>query len=150
MQAELAHNQEEHLRFPIIEVSKLSRIYSSGVRGVENVSFTVFQDEIFGFLGPNGAGKTTTINILTTQTRPSSGSARIAGWDVARDPGFVRWRPACLRTTWSFFGEGYHNSCFEECDRFQHPVLLQGHALPPERCSPRQRHRSSQIRAVSS
>ena len=54
---------------------------------VRGVNFEVETGEVFGFLGPNGAGKTTTINMLCTLTRPSGGSAEVAGFDVttARD-----------------------------------------------------------------
>ncbi|HVW46797.1 MAG TPA: ATP-binding cassette domain-containing protein [Solirubrobacterales bacterium] len=54
---------------------------------VKGVNFEVETGEVFGFLGPNGAGKTTTINMLCTLTRPSGGSAEVAGYDVvtARD-----------------------------------------------------------------
>ncbi|MBN1667857.1 MAG: ABC transporter ATP-binding protein [Anaerolineales bacterium] len=64
-----------------IEVQNLSRDYN-GLRAVNELSFSVAPGEIFGFLGPNGAGKTTTIKILTGQLRPTSGSARVAGYDV--------------------------------------------------------------------
>jgi ABC-2 type transport system ATP-binding protein len=50
---------------------------------VRGVNFEVATGEVFGFLGPNGAGKTTTINMLCTLTRPSGGSAEVAGFDVA-------------------------------------------------------------------
>ncbi|HEY0278100.1 MAG TPA: ATP-binding cassette domain-containing protein [Solirubrobacterales bacterium] len=54
---------------------------------VKGVNFEVETGEVFGFLGPNGAGKTTTINMLCTLTKPSDGSAEVAGFDVvaARD-----------------------------------------------------------------
>jgi ABC-2 type transport system ATP-binding protein len=54
---------------------------------VKGVNFEVATGEVFGFLGPNGAGKTTTINMLCTLTKPSDGSAEVAGFDVvaARD-----------------------------------------------------------------
>src|SRR6201991_240693 len=54
---------------------------------VKGVNFEVETGEVFGFLGPNGAGKTTTINMLCTLTKPSDGSAEVAGYDVvtARD-----------------------------------------------------------------
>jgi ABC-2 type transport system ATP-binding protein len=54
---------------------------------VKGVNFEVAAGEVFGFLGPNGAGKTTTINMLCTLTKPTSGTAEVAGFDVvaARD-----------------------------------------------------------------
>jgi len=60
------------------------------LEAVRDVSFEVGEGEAFGFLGPNGAGKSTTINMLCTLLRPTSGSARIAGFDVARQPLQVR------------------------------------------------------------
>lgn len=53
---------------------------------VDNVSFEVEQGEILGFLGPNGAGKTTTVKVLTGQLKPKEGSAKVLGYDMAKDP----------------------------------------------------------------
>jgi len=64
-----------------IQVDNLTRDYN-GLRAVDGISFSVESGEIFGFLGPNGAGKTTTIRMLTGQLRPTSGTARVAGYDV--------------------------------------------------------------------
>jgi ABC-2 type transport system ATP-binding protein len=52
---------------------------------VDGIDFAVREGEVFGFLGPNGAGKTTTIRMLTGLTRPTSGQARVLGFDLARD-----------------------------------------------------------------
>jgi len=60
------------------------------VEAVKGVSFAVAEGEVFGFLGPNGAGKTTTINMLCTLLRPTSGSARVNGFDVATQTSDVR------------------------------------------------------------
>ncbi len=57
---------------------------------VDKVSFTVKSGEIFGFLGPNGAGKTTTINMLSTLISPTSGEAKIAGYDIKKNRDDVR------------------------------------------------------------
>src|SRR6516225_2378591 len=65
----------------MIEVEHLARLYGD-VRAVDAISFTVLEGEIFGLLGHNGAGKTTTIRMLTGRTRPTAGSAHIAGYDV--------------------------------------------------------------------
>ncbi len=62
------------------------------LEAVRGVSFEVAQGEIFGFLGPNGAGKTTTISILATLLKPTSGEARVAGFDVRSEPREVRRR----------------------------------------------------------
>jgi ABC-2 type transport system ATP-binding protein len=66
-----------------IEVNSLSRDFN-GLHAVDGISFAVKAGEIFGFLGPNGAGKTTTLRILTGQLRPTSGAARVAGYDVVQ------------------------------------------------------------------
>jgi ABC-2 type transport system ATP-binding protein len=60
------------------------------VCAVENLSLSVNSGEIFGFLGPNGAGKTTTIRVLTTLTKPSSGSVWVSGFDVEKEPAKVK------------------------------------------------------------
>ena len=57
---------------------------------VDDVSFTVPQGSVLGLLGPNGAGKTTTVRMMTTLSRPTSGTARVAGHDVVREPEAVR------------------------------------------------------------
>jgi ABC-2 type transport system ATP-binding protein len=67
-----------------IEVQNLTRNYN-GLRAVDGISFSVEPGEIFGFLGPNGAGKTTTIRMLTCQLLPTSGSAKVAGYDVVTE-----------------------------------------------------------------
>jgi ABC-2 type transport system ATP-binding protein len=84
-----------------VEVENLGRIYkirggkqernaSKELVALQGVNLQVHQGELFGLLGPNGAGKTTLIKILTTLLAPSSGRARVAGHDVAREPRKVR------------------------------------------------------------
>jgi ABC-2 type transport system ATP-binding protein len=68
----------------VIETQNLTRRYGAR-RGIDVVSLAVGRGEIFGFLGPNGAGKTTTMKILSGFLSPSSGIARVAGFDVATD-----------------------------------------------------------------
>lgn len=60
------------------------------VRALDGLSFTVPPGRVFGLLGPNGAGKSTTTKILTTLSRPTGGTARVAGHDVAREADAVR------------------------------------------------------------
>jgi ABC-2 type transport system ATP-binding protein len=67
-----------------VHVSELTRKFGDFV-AVDRVSFDVAAGEIFGFLGPNGAGKTTTIKMLTGLLQPTSGTARVAGLDVATE-----------------------------------------------------------------
>ncbi len=74
---------------PAIEVEALVKTYGE-VEAVRGVSFTVATGEVFGFLGPNGAGKSTTINMLCTLARPTSGRARVSGFDVVRQRDDVR------------------------------------------------------------
>jgi ABC-2 type transport system ATP-binding protein len=75
----------------MIEAEKLTKYYDK-VAAIEDVSFTVDKGEIVGFLGPNGAGKTTTMRILTGFLPPSSGTARVAGYDILADSLQVRRR----------------------------------------------------------
>ncbi|ELY92253.1 ABC transporter ATP-binding protein [Natrialba taiwanensis] len=71
-----------------IEVTDLTKNYGS-VLGVDSVSFSVEQGEIFGFLGPNGAGKTTTIRTLLGLLAPTDGTATVLGADVRDDGEFI-------------------------------------------------------------
>lgn len=73
-----------------VETDKLSKVYHSGLKAVDEVSIKVENGEIFGFLGPNGAGKSTTIMILTTLLKPTSGKAFVAGFDVVTHAKNVR------------------------------------------------------------
>jgi ABC-2 type transport system ATP-binding protein len=75
------HQKEKVEKMNTIEVEKLTRDFH-GLRAVDQISFCVQAGEVFGFLGPNEAGKTTTIKMLTGQLRPTSGHARVAGWDI--------------------------------------------------------------------
>ena len=75
----------------MIEVQDLTKSYGS-ITAVDHVSFTVNKGEILGFLGPNGAGKTTTMRILTGYMPATSGTARVAGFDVFRESMEVRRR----------------------------------------------------------
>jgi len=70
----------------MIEVEALTKVYPGGVRAVQEIEFAVEPGEVFGLLGPNGAGKSTTVGMLTTTLKPTSGTARLAGYDVALQP----------------------------------------------------------------
>lgn len=72
-----------------IEAENLVKHFGDTV-AVDGVSLSVPTGTVLGMLGPNGAGKTTTVRMLTTLTRPTSGTARIAGYDVLQDPAGVR------------------------------------------------------------
>src|SRR5215467_11206850 len=73
-----------------VETDKLSKIYNSGLKAVDEIPIKIEEGKIFGFLGPNGAGKSTTMMILTTLLKPTSGKALVAGFDVVTQPKKVR------------------------------------------------------------
>jgi ABC-2 type transport system ATP-binding protein len=74
---------------PAIQVRGLVKRYAE-VEAVRGIDLDVAPGETFGFLGPNGAGKSTTIKILCTLVEASSGTARVAGWDVVTERDAVR------------------------------------------------------------
>jgi ABC-2 type transport system ATP-binding protein len=76
---------------PMIEVADLTKRYP-GRTAVAGLSFTVGRGEVVGFLGPNGAGKSTTMRILACYQPATSGTARVAGYDVFYEPDEVRRR----------------------------------------------------------
>src|SRR5918994_842143 len=73
-----------------IEARELRKTYASAVTALDGLSLSVEAGTIFGLLGPNGAGKSTTVRVLSSLSRPDSGSARVAGIDVLADPMRVR------------------------------------------------------------
>jgi len=73
----------------VIRVENLTHKYGDRA-ALNGISFEVRKGEIFGLLGPNGGGKSTLFRVLSTMMAPTSGSAEVAGIDVARDPGAVR------------------------------------------------------------
>jgi ABC-2 type transport system ATP-binding protein len=76
-----------------LEVRDLVKTYTSRnkmVRAVDGMAFSVTPGTIFGLLGPNGAGKSTMLRMLTTLSRPTSGTARVLGFDVVKSPLQVR------------------------------------------------------------
>ncbi|MBO8156065.1 MAG: ABC transporter ATP-binding protein [Bacillaceae bacterium] len=68
----------------VIEINGLTKHYGKA-RGIEDVTFSVKEGEIFGFIGPNGAGKSTTIRTLLSLIYPTGGSATILGMDMIKD-----------------------------------------------------------------
>src|SRR3712207_6330992 len=79
-------NVSEHA----IEARDLVRAFKKGPRAVDAIDLEVAPGEIYGFLGPNGAGKSTTVLMLVTLLPPTSGTARVAGFDVVRQGPQVR------------------------------------------------------------
>ncbi len=88
----------------MIEVENLTKYYGS-LAAIKDVNFSVQEGEILGFLGPNAAGKTTTMRILTGFMPPSSGSARVAGFDVLDDSLEVRKRIGYMPETVPLYPE---------------------------------------------
>src|SRR5438552_5051353 len=86
----------------VVEAHDLRRVYKTHtgtirrrvkeIEAVKGVTFEIEKGELFGLLGPNGAGKTTTIKMLITLLIPTSGTARVLGFDVVKDPREVRKR----------------------------------------------------------
>ena len=84
---------------PAIELCGLTRIFASGsdvVRALDDVTFSVAPGECVALLGVNGAGKTTLTKVLSTLLLPTSGKARIAGFDIVEQPREVRARLAAV------------------------------------------------------
>ncbi len=73
----------------VIETHSLTKSFNSLV-AVDKLDIAVESGEIFGLLGPNGAGKTTTISMLCTILKPTSGSAKVNGFDIVKEPNQVR------------------------------------------------------------
>ena len=88
----------------IIETEELTKTYHNE-RAVDRLSFTVNEGEIFGFLGPNGAGKTTTLLMLLGLTEPTSGTAKVLGWDPTREPIKVKSKIGYLQENMGFYSD---------------------------------------------
>jgi ABC-2 type transport system ATP-binding protein len=89
---------------PILEVQDLTKNYGPH-RAIDSLSFSVKKGEVVGFLGPNGAGKTTTMKIITGFMAPSSGVARVGGFDVFENPIEVKKRIGYLPETPPVYGD---------------------------------------------
>lgn len=114
-------------RDPAIETKDLTKTYGKIV-AVDHLSLTVERGEIFGFLGPNGAGKTTTMRMLLGLVRPSSGSARLLGMDIATS------LPAILRRTGSIIENPTFYPYLSGRDNLRAFARLS--SLPPSRIAP--------------
>ena len=124
----------------VVEAKDLKRTYrtSTGifrrraleVEAVRGVSFEIGEGELFGLLGPNGAGKTTTIKMLITLLIPTSGSARVLGFDVVKDAREVR-----KRIGYVFGGERGLYERLSGLDNLRYFAEL--YAVPPREQRPR-------------
>ena len=107
----------------VIRLDNLTKTYGKGdkaLTAINKLSFDVQAGQIYGFLGPNGAGKTTTVRMMTSILPPTSGWAKIAGFDVTKEPELVRANVGVLTEQHglyqrmkgveylSFFAEIYH------------------------------------------
>jgi len=88
----------------VIETHELTKLYGYQ-KAVDGLSLEVQEGEIFGFLGPNGAGKTTTILMLLGLTEPTSGWARVLGFDPVREPLEVKRRVGCMPENVGFYAD---------------------------------------------
>lgn len=86
----------------IISTDRLTRTFGTFV-AVNAITFEVREGEIFGFLGANGAGKTTALKMLTGLLTPTSGTARVAGFDVGRQPEEVKRRIGYMSQRFSLY-----------------------------------------------
>ncbi|MSU45836.1 MAG: ATP-binding cassette domain-containing protein [Lacunisphaera sp.] len=92
----------------MIEAHNLTKTFQDKKRGlitaVDHVSFTCRPGQIYGLLGANGAGKTTTLRLLATLLQPTSGTAKLAGFDVIADPDKVRANAGFLAASTALYG----------------------------------------------
>ena len=91
----------------MIEARELSKFFNDkkrgAIRAVDRISFSCMPGEIYGLLGANGAGKTTTLRMLATILAPTSGTAIVAGYDIAREPQKVRANIGFLSTATALY-----------------------------------------------
>lgn len=73
----------------LISINNLVKKYEN-LTAVDSVNLEIYDNEVFGLLGPNGAGKTTLIHILATLVKPTSGTARVNGYDIVKESSKVR------------------------------------------------------------
>ena len=111
-----------------VEAEALVKHYRSRagvIEAVRGVDLRVEAGEVFGFLGPNGAGKSTTVRMLTTLLTITSGTARVAGVDVAREPDAVRHR----------IGVALQEAGLDARQSGRELLILQGRVSAPRSCS---------------
>jgi ABC-2 type transport system ATP-binding protein len=98
---------------PFIEVVDLTKKFGE-ITAVNDISFSVYQGELFGFLGPNGAGKTTTINMLIGLARADSGTIRIGGLETTHNPKAAQHLIGVVPDESNLYPEltGFDNLCF--------------------------------------
>ena len=99
----------------IIKVAHLKK-YFKEIKAVDDVSFTVYKGELFGFLGENGAGKTTTINMLCTLLAPTEGEVLIDGFQLGKEDEEIK----------RHIGVVYQDNCLDDILTVKENLLLRG------------------------
>ncbi|HYW78376.1 MAG TPA: ABC transporter ATP-binding protein [Thermoguttaceae bacterium] len=107
---------------PMIELRRLHRFFGK-TRAVDDVSFTVYRGQVFGYIGPNGAGKTTSMRILASLDLPTMGDAFVDGFSVVNDPDRVRHRLGFMP---DYFGTYPNVNVREYLDFFARSYQLRG------------------------
>ena len=118
-----------------IEAEGLVRTFKGGIHAVDGIDLTVAPGEIYGFLGPNGAGKSTTVHMLTTLLPPTSGTARVAGYDIVKDGPRSALRSAqpCRKPLWTGSSPAASTSGYKRrCTAFR----AESAGPAPTSCSP--------------
>ena len=88
----------------VIKVEKLTKRFGN-FTAVDGISFTVKRGEIFGFLGANGAGKTTAMRMLCGLSKPTTGCASVAGYDVSHESEMVKRHIGYMSQKFSLYSE---------------------------------------------
>lgn len=96
----MKENKEKY----VVSVKDLTKKFGS-FTAVDKISFDVTAGEIFGFLGANGAGKTTAIKMLIGLSKPTSGFARVAGFDITKDPEKVKYKIGYMSQKFSLYDD---------------------------------------------
>ncbi|ADP70455.1 ABC transporter related protein [Rhodomicrobium vannielii ATCC 17100] len=96
--------QIEHREGPAVEALNLTRRFGN-FTAADNISFSIRRGEIFGLLGPNGAGKSTTFKMMCGLLRPTSGTARVDGYDLYSAPAAARSRLGYMAQKFSLYGD---------------------------------------------
>jgi ABC-2 type transport system ATP-binding protein len=96
--------REQKQESAAVEALGLTKMFGSFI-AAENISFSIKRGEIFGLLGPNGAGKSTTFKMMCGLTRPTSGTARVDGFDLYRAPAIARGRLGYMAQKFSLYGD---------------------------------------------
>jgi len=107
---------------PMIELKHLHR-YFGNTRAVDDVSFSVYRGQVFGYIGPNGAGKTTSMRVLATLDQPTAGDATVDGFSVINDPDRVRHRLGFMP---DYFGTYANVNVREYLDFFARAYRIRG------------------------